>query len=238
MGHMTESELIKGLDKLQATMISVSTGGAQIGSVNSEFIYLFDEVDAELIARGIEERLPYRSLWDWHGRWSQDDLKTYRSRRSFVGDLFTPLIRRIRDKPGQQYEPTGWERVDRTVSEMKSRLASAKTEEQFQNVGLLGRELLISTAQQVFNEDKHPTLDGVAVSSTDAKRMLERYIAVALGGGTNEHVRKHAKAALELAVHLQHKRTATFREAAICVEATTSVVSLIAIMAGLRDPPN
>lgn len=90
-------------------------------------------------------------------------------------------------------------------------------------------------SRPIFDTAKHATLDGVAASPTDAKRMLEAYIAIELGGGVNEFVRKHAKAALDLAVQLQHRRTATFRDAAICVEATTSVVNLIAIIAGLRD---
>lgn len=49
------------------------------------------------------------------------------------------------------------------------------------------------------------------------------------------HATQHAKATLDLAVHLQHRRTATYRDAALCVEATISVVNLIAIIAGLRD---
>jgi len=233
---VTDAELVAALDKLKATMTSVATGGPQIQRVENSFVTLFDDVAAELRARGIESVPPYRSLWDWYGRWSQGDLPTYQMRRQFINDAFAPIIKRVHDKPGQQYEPTGWMRVDRTVTEMRTRLAGAKTEEQFQSVGLLGRELLISAAQQVFNESRHPTLDGVAASATDAKRMLEAYIAVELGGGINEYVRKHAKAALDLAVQLQHRRTATFRDAAVCVEATTSVVSLIAIIAGLRDP--
>ncbi|UPJ50790.1 hypothetical protein IVB30_05145 [Bradyrhizobium sp. 200] len=233
---MTDAELVAALDKLKDTMTSVATGGPQIQRVENSFVSLFDQVAVELRGRGIETALPYRSLWDWYGRWSQGDLPTYQMRRQFINDAFAPIINRVRDKPGQQYEPTGWTRVDRTVMEMRTRLAGAKTEEQFQSVGLLGRELLISAAQEVFDKDRHPTLDGVLASATDAKRMLEAYIAVELGGGINEYVRKHAKAALDLAVQLQHRRTATFRDAAICVEATTSVVSLIAIMAGLRDP--
>ena len=68
---------------------------------------------------------------------------------------------------------------------------------------MLGRELRISTAQEVFRPDEHPTLDGVAASPTDAGRMLQAYIAAKLAGSANEFVRKHAKAALDLAVHLQ-----------------------------------
>jgi hypothetical protein len=118
---------------------------------------------------------------------------------------------------------------------MRSRLASAKTEEQFQGIGLLGRELLISVAEVVFNPDDHPTLDGTAASKTDAKRMLEAFVAVELGGSANEFARKYARAALDLAVHLQHRRTASYRDAALCMDATTSVVNMIAVIAGRRD---
>jgi hypothetical protein len=136
----------------------------------------------------------------------------------------------------EEMQPTGWQRVDRAVGEARDRLASARTEEQFQGVGLLCREILISLAQSVYLRDRHPPLDGKEPSTTDAKRMLEAYIAVELGGGANEEARKHTRSALELANALQHKRTATFREAAMCVEATTTVINVIAIVAGRRDP--
>jgi hypothetical protein len=66
--------------------------------------------------------------------------------------------------------------------------------------------------------------------------MLEAYIAVELAGGANEEARRHVKSALDFANALQHRRTATFREAALCVESTAAVVNFIAIIAGRRDP--
>jgi hypothetical protein len=66
--------------------------------------------------------------------------------------------------------------------------------------------------------------------------MLEAYIAVELAGGANEEGRGHAKAALKLANALTHRRTAIFSDAAMCVEATTTVINVIAILAGKRDP--
>ena len=166
-------------------------------------------------------------------------MPSWQSRRNFVNDLADEIILNIQEASAgiAAHEPTGWNRVDRTVTEARKRLELATTEEQFQAVGLLCREILISLAQAVFDPERHPTLDGVRASKTDAKRMLEAYIAVELDGSGNEHARKHVKAACELAVHLQHRRTASFREAAVCLEATTSTVNLIAIMAGLRDPP-
>ncbi len=217
-------------------MISVATGGMRIQEAQDDFARSYDVVAGELKGRGIENNLPYRDLWDWYERWSSGDLPSWQSRRKFVADLFKPIVGRVQSGRTTEVEQTGWARVDRSVTETRSQLAAAKNEEQFQAVGLLCRETLISVAQAVYDPLKHPTLDGVAASATDAKRMLDAYIAVALGDGANEYVRKHAKAALDLAVNLQHKRTASFRDAAVCVEASTSVVNLIAIMAGLRDP--
>lgn len=131
-------------------------------------------------------------------------------------------------------EPTGWEKVDRQLIEMRVRLDAAQTEEQFQAVGLLSREAMISGAQAVFDTSRHPVLDGLLTSDTDAKRMLEAIFAAELSGSANEEARTHARAAVKLALAPQHKRTADFRTAALCAEGTTSVINMLAIVAGWR----
>lgn len=234
---MNTAELIQELDRLKATMISVATGGPRIQEVQPEFARRFDAVTQELSSRGIENPLPYRDLWQWYGHWSgTESLGSYAARRAYVADLFAPLIKIVQAGPAVEYEATGWQRVDRTAAELRNRLASAQTEEQFQAVGLLCREMLISLGQAVFIAADHPTVDGVKASPTDAKRMLEAYVAATLAGSANEYVRKHARAAIDLALHLQHKRTAAFRDAAFCVEATISATNLVAIISGRRDP--
>lgn len=131
-------------------------------------------------------------------------------------------------------EPTGWARVDRQVQEMRTRLEAAGNEEQYQTVGLICREVLISAAQEVFDAGRHPALDDTEASETDARRMLERIFEAELAGATNTEARAHAKAAVRLALALQHKRTADFRTAALCAEGTASVVNMLAIIAGRR----
>ena len=139
---MNDEELLGALDSLKSTMIAVATGGVRIQDVKDEFARHFDVVAGELMKRGIGNPPPYRDLWDWYGRWSSGDLPTYQSRRKFVSELFNPLVARVQKRITADIEPTGWQRVDRTVTEMRSRLASANTEEQFQAVGLLCRETL------------------------------------------------------------------------------------------------
>lgn len=131
-------------------------------------------------------------------------------------------------------EPTGWQKVDRQLQEMRDRLDMADAEEKYQAVGLLCREVLISVAQQMFDARKHSTIDGIPPSDTDAKRLLEAIFEAELKGSANEEARGHAKAAVRLALALQHKRTADFKMAALCAEGTWSVVNMLAILAGRR----
>jgi len=233
---MTNAELVAALEEMRNLMIAVSTGGPRINEVDGRYQQMFAAVSQDLAQRGLKNPIPYRNLWDWYGRWSSGDLPTYQSRREFLGQLINPLSDQIRTGRREKAPPTGWPRVDRTVGEIRDRLAAAQTEEQFQAVGLLCREALISLGQAVYVRERHPPLDGVEPSATDAKRMLSAYIAAELPGAPNEETRKHARSSLDLANVLQHRRTANFRMAALCVEATTSVVNVIAIMAGQRDP--
>jgi len=131
-------------------------------------------------------------------------------------------------------EPTGWQKVDRQLQEVRLRLDTATSEEQYQAVGLLCREVLISVAQEVYDPNRHPHLGAVAPSETDASRMLEAFFSAELAGSSHEESRAHAKAALRLALALQHRRTADFCMAALCAEATSSVVNILAVLVGRR----
>src|SRR5262249_37923510 len=137
---MTTEELVQAVDWIKATMIAVATGGPLINEVNAEFAKKYDEVAEELASRGVKNTFPYRDLWQWYERWSSGDMPSWRSRRSFVNGLANELIINIREASAgiaAAHEPTGWARVDRTVTEARKRLASATTEEQFQAVALL-----------------------------------------------------------------------------------------------------
>lgn len=234
-------EILQLLDRVRNIMIAVSTGGPRIDSANSNYKQAYSELTDQLQTRGLHNPVPYADLWDWYGKWSSGDLPTYQSRREYIRELLGPIETRLREGPSSRGTevfpgPTGWARVDRTLGEARSRLESATNEEQFQAVGLLCREAIISLAQTVFDPDRHPPLDDIEVSNTDAKRMLDRYLAVEIAGKSNSIARKHAKASLDLANELTHKRTAEFREAALCAEATASVINIIAILSGMRDP--
>jgi hypothetical protein len=237
---VTDDQLTTEIEAQRGLMIAVATGGPRIQEVNNQYIQRRARIVAELQRRGLADPNPHSDLWAWYGRWSAGDLPGWQSRRVYIGGLYQPRLEQLHAAgiAVQVFdEPTGWERVDRGVYEIRRRLEQAENEEHFQAVGLLCREVLISIAQVVFDPQRHPTEDGVRPSETDAKRMLDAYIAAELEGGANEGARRHARAALTLANDLQHHRTASFRQAALCAEATTSVVNIVAILSGRRDRP-
>ncbi len=142
---MTDDKLVQLLERQRNLMISVAAGGPPINTVNAEYSAAYDAVDAGLRERGMTNPNPYSDLWQWYGRWRTGDLPSYQSRRLFVGDMINQVVRQIRNRatgrgPSAEDEPTGWPRVDRVIGQMRDRLASATTEEQFQTVGLLCRE--------------------------------------------------------------------------------------------------
>jgi hypothetical protein len=240
---MSNEELVAELEAQRALMVSVATGGPRIEDVDDQYKQRRVRLARELASRGLQDPSPFQDLWGWYGKWSSD-IKGYQPRREYLANLFRPVIEQLTRRQSERAsvlaeEPTGWDRVDRAVDKARTQLDSSSAEEDFQRVGLLCREILISLAQAVYDPALYPSLDGTEPSSTDGKRMLEAYIAVEMAGGSNAAARTHARAALELANALQHRRTASFREAALCAEAATSVVNIIAIVSGRRDPdPN
>jgi hypothetical protein len=238
---ISDAELLQEIDNQKSLMISVATGGPKINSVNEQYKEREQLIRTALDERGLDDPNPYVDLWGWYGKWSSGDFPKYQSRRDYISELYSPLIDKVKSgllSDGTRIfeEPTGWTKVDRQLREAIKQLKSASGEEHFQAVGLLCRETLISLGQTIYDPARHPSTDDVIPSPTDGKRMIEGYLAVELSGDTNKYARTHAKAALDFAVALQHKRTANFLQAALCAEATASIVNLIAIISGRRDP--
>ena len=232
VNELTNKEkLVQNIQFLKNTMISVSTGGQRIQEVNNQYQNTYGHVDKVLKRLNIHNPNPFNDLWEWYGKWSAD-IPKYAGRRAFISKMYSDLITTVKESDDTEtyqieVDIKGWPRIDRTVIEIKKRLRKAETEEQYQSVGHLSREAIISLAQEVFDKEKHASLDGTGPSDTDAKRMLEAYFAVTLGGSSNESTRRFSKSTLTLANELTHKRTATHKDALLCSLATTTLINIV-----------
>lgn len=216
----------------QEMMIAVGTGQTSIKDVNDYYVSRQARL-AELCATGgIAYQNPHSDLWDWFHHYKQH-FAHYSERRQYIRGIFRPAIEAVSVRTfasAAPREPTGWERVDRTLAKARAQLDVASAEEDFQAIGLLCREVMISLAQAVYDPQVHVSEDGVTPSATDANRMLEAYIRHVFPGESYKEVRAHARASLALALNIQHRRTATRQLAALCLEAATSTTAVIAIM--------
>ncbi len=234
-----KTELERLIEAQKDVMTAVATGGPIIGDRNQEYRERRYEIREKLNELGKQDPNPFEDLWAWYGRWRNGDLPTYQSRREYIRNLYQHLIEDLagaeeRNPAEPNREPTGWERVDRNIDGIIVQLTRAVREEEFQAVGLLCRECLISLAQAVYRSEVHSTIDGLRPSDTDAYRMLEAYFLSEYAGSHNEALRRHAKASLSLANELQHRRTAGYKDAALCAEAMRTVVNIVAITSGKR----
>jgi hypothetical protein len=219
-------------------MIAVATGQQQIQDVDDYYFARQARLVEGCAAAGLKYDNPHNSLWEWYHFWKGQGMDTYSDRRNYVRQLFagpvSSAVGRVHNpSPVNEREPTGWERVDRSLGKAKVHLLAATTEEEWQTIGLLGREVLISLGQAVFDPAIHGETDqdGKRIGSTDARRQLFAWLHHQMPGGDNKEIRAHIKASIDLAVHLQHRRTATRQLASLCLEATSSAVSVVAIIA-------
>lgn len=129
-------------------------------------------------------------------------------------------------------ELNDWERIKRTVTKIKRDSGMAQNEEEFQAIGLLCRDVIISLAQTVYNPSIHGVTDdkGTVIGSSDAVRMLKNYIYVSLKGKHNDEARAFAKAANDLANHLTHKRDATKKDMLLTISSTIALINFIGII--------
>jgi hypothetical protein len=231
-------EVLAQLILQRETLRSIGMGEARIQECDDDYILRHEELKDSFESWQLDYSIPYEDLWDWY-KYYRDNIGTYAERRKYLSELFEPLVKTfaetLPDPLITPREPTGWERVDRALRKARGKLSTGVNEEDFQEIGLLCREILISLAQEVYNPDIHKTYDGVSPSDTDASRMIIAFLSHVVGGKSNETKRKYAKASTQLAAELQHKRTASFRDAAFCLEATSSMVNTCAILSGIRD---
>lgn len=235
-GTTTKEELIGDVNYLKNVMVSVSTGGQRIQEVNDNYKSKFISTDKVLKKLNLKNPNPFKDLWEWYGKWSSTFSK-YSERRTFIAEMYNSLIQILEENEQAELidvtvDLTNWERIERSINEIHLRQNEAKTEEQYQVVGLLSRETIITLAQAVYNKDKHSISNEKEISKTDARRMLEAYITIELSGSTNETLRRYAKATLDLANELTHKRTATKKDASLCATATISMINLIGTIEG------
>lgn len=238
-GLAGKNQLKTDIETIRDLMISVSTGGYRIQDVDDRYKRLNNSIIQRCKRLSIRYDNNFVGLWDWYGKWSAV-LPSYQSRREFINQLFNPTLSFFEDNNDTLevavpiVELSEWERINRTVIKIKQDSRTAQEEEDFQKIGVLCRDVIISLAQAVYNPEIHGTNDenGVPIGKADAVRMIGNYVSVKLAGSINDELRAYAKATNKLANHLTHKRDASRSEMLMTVSATIALINFIGVLEG------
>jgi len=124
----------------------------------------------------------------------------------------------------------GFDSIERLLERARKH-AAAGTKEDLLEVGRLSEQVVIELAHELYRPAVHEPRQGPKPGASP-KRRLDAYIDVELSGQGNLASRALAKSALESADSLQQLGTDDYKSAALCLQATTSLVGVLRIAAG------
>ncbi|WP_146085127.1 hypothetical protein [Rathayibacter tritici] len=164
---------------------------------------------------------------------------SWQVRRDLLDGIFNPLHGLLREREARSitstlataispHRVTGWPRVDEEVAEMRKHFEIASSQQDYSNIGNDCVSLLEALSETVYDHARHQRGDDPEPPVQMTKERLTRYIEVELVGSDNAGLRKLARAAIEFAQAVKHRRsTVTRQESGIAADAVILLANLL-----------
>lgn len=187
---------------------------------------------------GITLDLPWRDYDRFKAYWLKNEgYGSWQARRKILARFFDPLFESLESRlqggsggSAESVSPrslTGWPRVDLEVAALRQRFGSARTSQDYRDVGNRCVAVLEAVGEVVYDPEKH-LRDGEEMPGRDkSKQRLERYLEDSLAGRSNAKVRGLATKVIELAHSVKHQTDPTRRESGIAADATVLLVAIL-----------
>lgn len=193
----------------------------------------------------INIRLPFSDFSTFRTHWNANEgYGSWQTRRDILnnefsalheelarledGEITSTLARPITDHPG-----TGWHNVDAEINELRRHFQSARTEQDYRNIGNDCVAVTERLSAIVYDPAIHLKTGEKEPAVNKTKQRIERFIESAAIGQPNAEVRKVARAVIELAQTIKHRHSPTRRDAGIAAD---SVIQLANILRRLSEP--
>lgn len=217
------------------------TSGAEISQ--EESVVVMRALKSVLARLGISTfEPPFRDFNTFYKHWrSVGAVGTggWQARRDILDEYFDPLHAILDEREAgsiistlataiSPHRAVGWPRVDEELSELRRHFETASTRQDYSNIGNDVVAVLEALSEVVYDHSTHGQAgeDEPPVASTKAR--LDRFIEVSLDGAGNAPLRKLARASIELAQAVKHRRgTATRLEAGIAADSVILLSNLL-----------
>jgi len=185
---------------------------------------------AVLARVGIQLALPWRDFDKFKAYWlKHDGYGSWQARRGILAGFFDPVFEALENmyeggtggvaEAISPHAVTGWPRVDVEVAALRERFGSARTPQDYRDVGNRCVAVLEALGEVVYDPQKN-LRDGEEVPSRGkSKQRLERYVEDSLAGMENAKVRGLATKVIELAHSVKHQTDPIRRDSGIAADA-------------------
>jgi hypothetical protein len=148
--------------------------------------------------------IPFRDYGSFKAYWLRNDgYGSWQARRNLLRDIFDPLhdqLALLEQKalsstladPISSHKRTGWIAVDTEISELRRHFQSARTSQDYRNVGLDCVAVTEALSAEVYHPARHMRPGETEPPVDHTKQRLERYIEDAVPGSDNALLRKLA----------------------------------------------
>lgn len=193
---------------------------------------------------GVSLDLPFRDFSTFRSYWLRNDgYGSWQARRDLLSNLFDEAHDELIElesrsltsslaRPVSPHSRTGWARIDEELSELRRHFQSARTPQDYRNVGNDCVTLIEALSAQVYDPATHLRQGETEPPVAKTKQRLERFVEHAIPGADNAALRKLAKASIELAQEVKHSETPSRRDAGI---ASDTVILLANLLRRLAD---
>jgi hypothetical protein len=183
--------------------------------------------------------VPFRDFGTFRSWWLKNNAYgNWQARRDLLSAIFDPLHDQLADieqraltsslvEPIGPHARTGWSAVDTEISELRRHFLSARTPQDYRNVGQDCVALTEALSRHVYDPSRHLRQGEEEPPVANTKQRLDRFVEDAAPGPDNAAIRKLARAVIELAQHVKHSTTPTRREAGIAADAVIQLANLL-----------
>lgn len=187
---------------------------------------------------GITLDLPWRNFGKFKAYWLRHDAyNSWQARRDILADFFDPVFasleNMLEDGTGGVAESvsphaiTGWPRVDLEVAALRERFGTARTTQDYRDVGNRCVAVLEAVGEVVYDPDRH-LREGEEIPARDkTKQRLGRYVEESLVGKENATLRGLSTKVIDLAHSVKHQSEPTRRDSGIAADATVLLVNML-----------
>jgi hypothetical protein len=192
---LTLTELRALLQRVANMLVAVGIGQARTQDVNNEYKSLDRQLSSNFKRLGLPEPFPWRETWEWYG-FFRVELETYKDRREHIARIAKQALEQLNaientgllHDPAPENDDSTWERVNTRVAGLIATYGSARTLDDWQDVGRRSREILVDLGKLLADSGLE-TAGPKAPKLADAKAWFDLLLAQKSSGSSKSELR-------------------------------------------------